>query len=236
MSFPAAFWPAVYQKADNYPPTEWEYVQEQLGEDSQSDLWEDMTLDYYAMIGFAKQAFDVNLARDKQTTQTSDDFACIYPDKYGKGTGETWADAKLERQARTEHLENIAEEEEEEEPEELPVVEEPSLEKVEEPQPSSPLPEQPVFEAAAASSSTSTLGYDKPQGYCLLWAHIFPNWRPGYAASIDSDDTASIHIKWAPLPDATKQPRKPSKPSCSRRLRQSVRLLRGLVCCFPRSQ
>lgn len=217
---------AILCYSDFYPPTQWEKIQELLGEDSDHDLWHGMTLDYQNMLLKASTDFQEHLEFDHQTTKTSEDF-CLDPTNCGPDTLEMWRSHKLTVMERIENLYEIAEEEE---PEEL-VVEKVSSR--EEPVSAIPLPEQPTSVTAATISDSLPLVSEepvgvKPIGHGLPWAHIFSDYSPGYTTST-STSTASQSIKWAPLLNATKEPRKKSR---SRRLRRSFGFLRGLVCCF----
>lgn len=209
-----------------YPPAHWEHIQEQRCEDSSSDFWAGMTLDYHAMLEEAARSFTEHLAFDHQTTKTSEDF-CLDPTNCGPATMEMWRTLKERALERSGNLHSIAEEEE---PEESADVKETSQEI---PEASAPLREQPAIEMAVAISDSSAQGEKEPFGLEpigteLPYGSIFPEYSPGYATST-STSTASKSITWAPLPDTTRIPRKPPR---SRRLRQSLRLLRGLVCCW----
>jgi len=211
-----------------YPPAHWEYIQEQRGDDSTSDFWAGMTIDYHAMLEKAAQSFSEHLAFDHQTTKTSEDF-CLDPTNCGPDTMEMWRTLKERALERSQNLHSIAEEEE---PEVAADVEETSQEV---PEASAPLPEQPAIEMAVSISDSSAPVEKEPLslepiGTGLPWGSIFPDYVPGYATSISTTtSTTSKSITWAPLPDTTKPPRTPPR---SRRLRQSLGFLRGLLCCW----
>ncbi len=209
-----------------YPPAHWEYIQEQLCEDTSSDFWAGMTLEYHAMLEKAAQSFSEHLAFDSQTTKTSEDF-CLDPTNCGPDTKEMWRTLKKRAVERSGNLHSIAEEEE---PEETADVKETSQEVS---GASAPLREQPAVETAVAISDSSAPGTKEPIdlqpiGTGLPWGNIFPEYSPGYATSTSTSSTSKC-ITWAPLPDTTKTPRKPPR---SRRFRQSLGFLRGLVCCW----
>lgn len=82
---------AITSHCNEYPPCEWEQIQNQLNEDSTHELWAEMTENYCAMLAKHGKAFGDYLANDPITTRTADDFvidpcgkvACLVEDYYG---------------------------------------------------------------------------------------------------------------------------------------------------------
>lgn len=124
---------------------------------------------------------------------------------------EKWHDAKWNLEDRLDTIHTTAEEE----PEELAELEELAQAEL---QFLASLPEQP---ASLTAVSTSLSSSPVTSGDFSL------DTNSDYATSISDSITDITSITWAPLPDAFKQPRKPSP---SRRFRQKLGFLRRLVC------
>ena len=118
--------PPILSFCEQYPPLEWESIQEKRGEDSQSELWAEMTEGYYAMLTKAGESFSDYVLGPGILGLTADDFS-IDADGGATGAVEKWSSLKWALFERTEHLEKIYEEEEPEEeipsPKQLAVVE-----------------------------------------------------------------------------------------------------------------
>jgi len=212
--------------ADFYPPACWDYIQEQRGEDSTSDFWAGMTLDYHAMIEKATKSFHEHLEFDHQTTKTGEDF-CLNPTDSGPINLDMWRTLKERVLERSETLHSIAEEEEPEEPAEVketsqevpelpaPLPEKPTIERAvatsdspapkdKVPELTAPLPEQPTIEKPVAISDSPAPevkeSFDpKPIGYELAPGSILSEYSPGYATSTSYTSTTSKMT--APLPE-----------------------------------
>ena len=118
--------PPILSFCEQYPPLEWETIQEKRGEDSQSELWAEMTEGYYAMLTKAGESFSDYVLGPGIYDRTADDFS-IDADYGAVDAVSKWSSLKWALLERTEDLEKIYEDEEPEEeipsPKQLPVIE-----------------------------------------------------------------------------------------------------------------
>lgn len=68
-----------------FPPEEWEKIQDLHGEDSEHELWGEMTERYHDQLTIASEKFAHWLATDPNTQAVAEDF-CLDPTNYATAT------------------------------------------------------------------------------------------------------------------------------------------------------